>query len=94
MMTLMVQLLLMKKLLHSIAPTVTDDTVCVNSFYPNGNVATLTASGPLGVDFDWFDAAGNFIGTGDTMHTDTINTTTSLYVALSRISSWKYGSSK
>ena len=24
-----------------IAPTVTDDTVCVNSYYPNGNVATL-----------------------------------------------------
>ena len=57
-------------------PTITDDTVFVNAFSPNGQSATLTAS-PLGVDFDWFDA-GNFIGTGDTMHTDTINTTTSI----------------
>ena len=30
-----------------IAPTVTDDTVCVNAFSPNGQSATLTASGPL-----------------------------------------------
>ena len=74
-----------------IAPTVTDDTVCVNAFSPNGQSATLTASGPLGVDFDWFDAAGNFIGTGDTMHTDTINTTTSIYVAYQELAPGNMG---
>ena len=74
-----------------IAPTVTDDTVCVNAFSPNGQSATLTASGPLGVDFDWFDAAGNFIGTGDTMHTDTINTTTSVYVAYQELAPGNMG---
>ena len=74
-----------------IAPTATDDTICVNAFNPNGQSATLTASGPLGVDFDWFDAAGNFIGTGDTMYTDTINTTTSLYVAYQELAPGNMG---
>ena len=59
--------------------------------YPNGNVATLTASGPLGVDFDWFDAAGNFIGTGDTMVTDTINTSTSVFVAYQELAPGNIG---
>ena len=74
-----------------IAPTVTDDTVCVNSYYPNGNVATLTASGPLGVDIDWFDISGNYIGTGDTMTTDTINTTTSVFVAYQELAPGNMG---
>jgi len=73
------------------APTVTDDTVCVNSFYPNGNVATLTASGPMGVTFDWFDLSGNFIGTGDTMTTDTINSSTSVYVAYQELAPGNMG---
>ena len=73
------------------APTVTDDTVCVNSYFPNGNVATLTASGPLGVDFDWFDAAGNFIGTGDTMTTDTINSSTSYFAAYQELAPGNMG---
>ena len=74
-----------------IAPTVTDDTVCVNSYYPNGNVATLIASGPLGVDIDWFDISGNYIGTGDTMTTDTINTTTSVFVAYKELAPGNMG---
>ena len=74
-----------------IAPTVTDDTVCVNSYYPNGNVATLIASGPLGVDIDWFDISGNYIGTGDTMTTDTINTTTSIFVAYKELAPGNIG---
>ena len=45
----------------------------------------------MGVDFDWFDAAGNFIGTGDTMVTDTINTTTSLYVAYQELAPGNIG---
>ena len=73
------------------APTVTDDTVCINSYYPNGNVATLTASGPSGVTFDWFDAAGGFIGTGDTMTTDTINTSTSVFVAYQELAPGNMG---
>jgi hypothetical protein len=73
------------------APTVTDDTVCVNSYYPNGNVATLTASGPSGVTFDWFDAAGGFIGTGDTITTDTINTSTSVFVAYQELAPGNMG---
>jgi len=64
-----------------IAPTVTGDTVCVNNLNPNGQTATLTASGPLGFDFDWFDGNGNFIGTGDTIQTDTINYSNSYFAA-------------
>ena len=74
-----------------IAPIVTDDTVCVNSYYPNGNVATLIASGPSGVNIDWFDISGNYIGTGDTMTTDTINTTTSVFVAYKELAPGNMG---
>ena len=74
-----------------IAATVTDDTVCVNSFFPNGDIATLTASGPSGVDFDWFDDMGNFIGTGDTMTTDTISTSTSVFVAYKELAPGNIG---
>ena len=74
-----------------IAPTVTDDTVCVDAFNPNGQSATLTASGPSGVDFDWFDAAGGFIGTGDTMTTDTITTTTSYFAAYQELAPGNMG---
>ena len=64
-----------------IAPTVIGDTVCVNNLNPNGQTATLTAYGPLGFDFDWFDLNGNFIGTGDTIQTDTINYSSSYFAA-------------
>ena len=74
-----------------IAPTVTDDTICVDVFNPNGQTATLTASGPAGVDFDWFDSNDNFIGTGDTMQTDTINTSTSLFVAYKELAPGNMG---
>ncbi|RPG82318.1 MAG: T9SS C-terminal target domain-containing protein, partial [Crocinitomicaceae bacterium TMED135] len=73
------------------APTVTDDTVCVNAFFPNGDIATLTASGPSGVDFDWFDDMGNFIGTGDTMTSDTISSSTSVYVAYKELAPGNIG---
>ena len=74
-----------------VAPTVTDDTICVNVFNPNGQIATLTASGPTGVDFDWFDSNDNFIGTGDTMQTDTINTSTSVFVAYKELAPGNMG---
>ncbi|MBU28443.1 MAG: hypothetical protein CMD30_03675 [Flavobacteriales bacterium] len=74
-----------------IAPTVTDDTVCVDAFNPNGQIATLIASGPAGVDIDWFDINDNYIGTGDTMQTDTINTTTSLFAAYKELAPGNMG---
>jgi hypothetical protein len=43
------------------------------------------------VDFDWFDSNDNFIGTGDTMQTDTINTSTSLFVAYKELAPGNIG---
>jgi hypothetical protein len=74
-----------------IAPTVTDDTICVDVFNPNGQSATLTASGPMGVDFDWFDGNGNYVGTGDTLTTDTINSTTSYFAAYQELAPGNMG---
>jgi hypothetical protein len=73
------------------APIVTDDTICVDVFNPNGQIATLVASGPAGANFDWFDSNDNFIGTGDTMQTDTINTSTSIFVAYKELAPGNMG---
>ena len=43
------------------------------------------------MDFDWFDSAGTFIGTGDTMTTDTINTTTSYFAAYQELAPGNMG---
>jgi hypothetical protein len=73
------------------APIVNDDTICVDVFNPNGQIATLVASGPAGANFDWFDSNDNFIGTGDTMQTDTINTSTSIFVAYKELAPGNMG---
>ena len=62
-------------------PNVSNDTVCVNSLTPNGTSAKLIASGNSTASFDWFDSAGNYLASGDTLFTDTINTITSYFVS-------------
>ena len=74
-----------------IAASVTDDTICIDEFNPNGQSATLIASGPSGVNFDWFDSNNNFIGTGDTMQTDTLDATTRLFVAYKELAPGNMG---
>ena len=43
------------------------------------------------MDFDWFDSNDNFIGTGDTMQTDTINSSTSIFVAYKELAPGNMG---
>ena len=58
------------------APSTTGDTVCVTGS------ATLTATGPSGVTIEWFDnPGGNVIGSGDTLVTPTISTSTVYWAA-------------
>ena len=62
-------------------PNVINDTACVNSLTPNGTSAQLIASGNATASFDWFDSTGNYLASGDTLFTDTINTITSYFVS-------------
>jgi hypothetical protein len=62
-------------------PNVINDTVCVNSLTPKGTSAKLIASGNSTANFEWFDSAGNYLASGDTLFTDTINTITSYFVS-------------
>jgi len=62
-------------------PNVSNDTVCVNSLTPKGTSAKLIASGNATASFEWFDSTGNYLASGDTLFTDTINTITSYFVS-------------
>jgi gliding motility-associated-like protein len=59
------------------APTVAGATIC------SGQTATLTATAPTGVTYNWYDVptAGTALATGNSYTTPILNTTTTYYVS-------------
>ena len=59
------------------APTAASQTIC------NGSSATLTASGPVGTTYQWYNAAGSLVGSGASYNTGILtNFTTGNYIFL------------
>jgi len=68
-----------KQSITVVAGTTPDAPTAKNAVVCSGNSATLTATAPGGT-YQWYDASGNFLASGDTYVTPPLNSATTYYV--------------